>query len=117
MLATNYGSNSLTRLLGDGRGGFTGVRNFATGPRPYAVASADFDGDGVPDVVVTDSGSGDLQIFPGERRGGFANPLKVSAGSRPRGVAVGDFNRDGRADIAFADSVTNKVVVLINDCR
>ena len=52
----NTGQASLTQgvLLGKGDGTFLPQVTFATGNFPYGVAIADFNGDGLPDMVVSD---------------------------------------------------------------
>src|SRR5207244_11679207 len=91
-------------------------RNWRLGQNPYAIAQTDFNGDGAPDVVITNSGSGDLLVFAGLRDGEFATPLRLPVGAKPRGVAIADFNGDGNPDLAVADSATGKVVVFLYDC-
>ena len=73
-----------------------------------AVAIADLDGDGKPDLaVVTQLGDG-LSIFKNiSTPGGFttsslATPVEYPTGYNPNGVAIGDVDGDGRPDIAFA---------------
>ena len=56
LVVANFGSNSITMLLGDGTGGFSngGFPNlliFSTDPRPGALTLADFSGDGRLDVL------------------------------------------------------------------
>jgi hypothetical protein len=41
----------VTVLLGDGRGGFTIENTYLVGRGPYAIAAADFNGDGALDLV------------------------------------------------------------------
>ena len=58
MVVTNNGSNTVGVLLNNGDGTFAAANTVSTGSGPYAVATGDFNGDGKPDVVVTDAGSG-----------------------------------------------------------
>jgi hypothetical protein len=69
----SWGTNQIELLLGDGKGGLhVPGRYFATGHRPYErLRSADFNGDGLPDIVTTDLDDGTVTILLGDGRGGF----------------------------------------------
>ena len=91
------------------------------GANPYGVAIADINGDGVPDIIVTNSGEDDLSVLlnttpVGSMTLSFAPQVKFMTGSFPTGVAVGDFNGDGKPDIAVSDSnyAASGVSVLLN---
>jgi hypothetical protein len=60
LAVANSGDNTITLLLGDGRGGFTPSMGspFAAGTQPASVAVGDFNGDGKLDLAVANSGGG-----------------------------------------------------------
>jgi hypothetical protein len=94
-------------------------QNFPTETRPYSVAVADFNGDGLPDLVIANNGSGTLSVLmnttaPGAATPTFAAPLTLTAGLHPISVAVGDFGGDGRPDIAVANYDSGTVSVFVN---
>jgi hypothetical protein len=70
---------------------------------PTALAVADLNRDGIPDVCSMDGHEGLLHILYGTPEGSYVEGLKIDVGSGPRSVAAGDFNRDGRADIAISN--------------
>jgi hypothetical protein len=56
LVVTNFASNNITMLLGDGTGGFSdgglpSPLNFGTDPQPFALTLADFSGDGRLDIL------------------------------------------------------------------
>ena len=81
-----------------------------------AMAVADFNGDGIADMVVSNwSSNSDVGVLLGKGDGTFGNPAYYSVGAWPQGVTVGDFNGDGKADLAtaVANLADGKVSVLL----
>ena len=74
VVVTNYDSNTIGVLLNNDNGTFSAATLFNTGSGsgPFAVATGDFNGDGKPDVVVTNA----LH----QRRGGPAERLRPRFG-------------------------------------
>jgi uncharacterized protein (TIGR03437 family) len=117
-LATaNSGSNNVTVLLGNGSGGFAPAPSspFAAGTAPFSVAVADFNGDGIPDLVAANLNDNTVTLLLGTGSAGFApapnSPFAV--GTKPVFVAVADFNGDGIEDLATANYDGNNVTVLL----
>jgi uncharacterized protein (TIGR03437 family) len=105
-------TDGVSILYGDGKGGFPHRRDAAS-PVTGAVILTDFDGDGIPDIVVgTGTGSvlaGDaLAVLRGKSDGSFVGePVTFVAGlSTPAAAAsstaTADFNGDGVPDVALA---------------
>ena len=64
----------------------------------YLLASADFDGDGNPDLLVGDTSG--LAVLRGKGDGTFGEIVRTSEEiSSPWWAIVADFNRDGKADV------------------
>lgn len=89
----------LMRGLGDGRF-WAGPPKFSTGGGPQALASADFNGDDLPDLVVMNGGKGALAILLNQGDETFVAGDSVTFPSNPQTVTAGDFNDDGHADLA-----------------
>jgi hypothetical protein len=88
-----------------------------TGSNPYDVAIADLDGDGKPDVVVTDEFSGAFSVYRNTSTNGdisFAQRADFATGNGPAGIAVGDIDGDGKLDLVVANSSNNTVSVYRN---
>ena len=77
-----------------------------TGRQPSSVAIGDLNGDGRPDLAVTNLFDGTVTLFLKNATGSdytAQTPLNIGAGSGPTAVAIGDLNGDGRPDLAVAD--------------
>jgi hypothetical protein len=97
LVIANKGSNDVSILLNEptAAGGFT----FVPGPRlrggtgPTSTVVQDVNGDGIPDLLVSDSGANQVRLLPGVG-GGFFNdqsPTIYPVGSAPNQVLVGTF--------------------------
>jgi len=95
-----------TRLLYPGQ-------KFAAGSFPVSVRVADVNGDGHPDLVVTNAGSNDLSVLLGQGDGTFATQQRLAAGTSPGAVAVADVNSDGHSDLIVANANSNDLSVLL----
>src|SRR5262249_15293069 len=76
-----------------------------------AVAIAAFNGDGIPDVLVTNHATGTVSLLPGNGDGTFRPRVRFAVGAAPIALAVGDFNGDNLPDVA----VLNDVPFMSND--
>jgi VCBS repeat protein/FG-GAP repeat protein len=119
----NHETQSLTVLLGDGRGGFvpspgSPVR-VTVRPHPHGIAAADFNGDGYPDLVTDSWGENRLEILLGDGKGGFQTPgTYVQVGKHPyQRIRAADVNRDGKADIVSPNLDGNDVTILLGNGR
>jgi hypothetical protein len=94
----------VTIMLGNGDGTFTVGHSFTPVTdsglgNASAIALADFNGDHIPDIAVSDGYSGYTWIYLGKGNGTFtlADTQKYGGNS----VVAGDFNADGKQDVAF----------------
>jgi hypothetical protein len=81
----------------------------ATGANPDSIATADFNGDGIPDTVVSNDIGLSLTVLLGNGDGTFTPAASPEFCSNPGSIAVGDFNNDGIPDlaiVAFCNSLT-----------
>jgi hypothetical protein len=78
------------------------------------VAVGDFNGDGHPDLAVTNNDSNSVSILLGNGDGTFQPAINYAVGIAPHGLAVGDVNGDGLPDVVVANGGGNVSVLLGN---
>jgi len=127
---------SFAYLHGNGDGTFgsdtrSGVNYYAqagpiigngTRPQGFAIASGDFNGDGIPDFVIGNSNlatSAGITVFLSNPDGTFQPGVNYSnpniANANLEYVAVADFNNDGKLDIAATDTVNGGVQIFLGN--
>ena len=108
-------SGSTSVLLGNGNGTFQAQQTFATGAEPEWVVFGDVNGDGHPDLVVSNHGSNTVSVLLGNGNGTFQSQQTFGTGVEPFAVALSDVNGDGAADIVALDSGYSSVSVLLGN--
>ncbi len=112
LVLTTRGSEKITVLLGDGKGGFAPGVEYAAGARPGIVLLADLTGSGKLDAIVTDSASGAVNVLRGKGDGTFAKAESFKGIASPVAMVLGAFG-GGKTDIAVASA--KGITVLLND--
>ena len=99
---------------------FAAKVDFTTGTGPQRVAIGDLDGDGKPDLAVTNGGGGagtTLSVFRNTSTSGtvsFDAKVDFTAGTNPNGLAIGDLDGDGKPDLAVGNFAANTLSVFRN---
>jgi uncharacterized repeat protein (TIGR01451 family) len=115
------GEDAVTVLLGDGTGSFgpTATVFSFKGFGGISGAVADLNGDGKPDLAVTDSDSGGVSILINTTifsTSGVFNPhVDFATADGAASVAIADLNGDGKPDLVTANVRANSVSVLLGD--
>ncbi|MGH7680888.1 MAG: FG-GAP-like repeat-containing protein [Candidatus Eiseniibacteriota bacterium] len=117
LAVSDYSKGRVVTFLGDGAGGFGAGVELGGFHTPQSLATADFNADGVPDLLVGDlsneltAGESPTRIAYGLGDGRFGNPRSIT-GSPMWDVASGDLNEDGLPDAIAAGY---GLVVSLND--
>ena len=121
LAVTNFGSDNVTILLGDGSGNFTEVPTTspeAVGDGPRSVAAANLNGDASTDLAVVNLLSHNVTILLGDGSGNFT-PVPATSpeavGQNPSSVAAANFNGDASTDLAVANQTSGSVTILLGN--
>ena len=99
-------------LLGQGNGSFGPVAHYQVGGSSVGVVIADFNGDGIPDLVQADSSDYFGSILIGNGNGTFQQQVYFYNVGVPGGIATADFNGDGKPDLAIYDWYDQQLLIL-----
>ena len=125
-LATSNNANSPASLITVCRNTSSGgVLSFAnkidfaapSGSLPNSIAAEDIDGDGLPDLVVTNNVSSTVSVYRNTSTPGrisLAARVEFATGNAPWSVAIGDLNDDGKPELAVTNFLSNTVSVFKN---
>ncbi len=95
---------------------FAPVVSYPASFKPYVVVSADFNGDGKPDLAVANELDTNFTIFLGKADGTFTKLAKAPAtGDFPTGATATDFNRDGKVDLVTSNFHGDDITILLGD--
>ncbi|MCB0728947.1 MAG: VCBS repeat-containing protein, partial [Ignavibacteriae bacterium] len=123
LAVTNFGSNTVSvytniSVPGTINGSSLAAKvDYITGSSPKSVSFGDIDGDGRPDMIVTNSGDTSVSVFRNTSTFGnisFAAKIDFPAGGSPWSVSIGDINGDGKPDLVVANRVSWTVSVIRN---
>jgi FG-GAP-like repeat len=118
---TLLGPRNVVRiLLGKGDGTFGPPKAYPSGLYPISIVTADFNGDGIPDLAVanyTNPSPCHVSVMLGNGDGSFQPPVKFRVGVSPEQLIVADFTHDGKPDIATINGGDSTISILLNTTR
>ena len=114
--------------LGDALGSFPDGGTLDAGQGLSDAASADFNRDGIPDLVTVEnfettggptalcqSATPRIPVFLGDGLGGFSHSACLAASDHPSSVVAADFTHDGSIDLLVVNAVTSVSGVTSSD--
>ncbi len=128
IVTANYNSNTVSVYRNTSTTGamtvssFATKVDFATSSAPYAVAIADVNGDGKPDIIASNASAGSVSVLQNTASSGaintssFAAKVDFTTGASPYSIAMVDIDGDGKPEIVTANYTANSVSVLRNTC-
>lgn len=107
LIVADATGGTVSVLLGNGDGTFQAPVKYKVGKgtatQSFQVAVGDFNGDGIPDFVVSDGVDNRVSVFIGNGDGTFKSGVTYAAGTGPSSVAVADVNGDGKLDLVVSN--------------
>jgi type II secretory pathway component GspD/PulD (secretin) len=90
------------------------TRDFPAGNGPTSIAVADYNQDGLADLVVSDETDNAISVILNLGSQQFAANVELPVGTAPVSVATADFNGDSRPDVATANNGSANTTVVLN---
>ncbi len=103
---------SVVVYRGKGDGTFLPPVHYLAGTGPLDFAVGNLNGDGRPDLAITNMQAGTLGVLLNSDSG-FAATTGYNAGVQVSAVVTGDFNADGNHDLAVTNDLSNGTVQII----
>ncbi len=115
--AANPSNEAVEILLGNGDGSFTPAgATLPAGAYPAGIVAADFNGDGKPDLAVTNAEVDTVSVFLGNGDGTFtAAETSLATGTYPLSLVAADLNGDGKPDLAVANDGDGTLTILLGN--
>ncbi len=113
LVVADEGSNQVSILLNQGEFHFSaGPRLSSGGAGPVSTVVGDFNGDDIPDILVTNKESNDVELLPGIGQGFFkdTSPTTFSVGAGPVTSVVGNFN--GQPGLLTVNAGSNDLTLI-----
>src|SRR5262249_41562761 len=115
-LTSANADGTVSILLGRGDGSFHPISSLNVASVPLSsIAAGAFNGDGKPDLAVTQAGTKLLTILTGKGDGTFETGAACPVGSNPVSVVVVDVNNDNIPDLVTANQSGNTYSVLLGN--
>ena len=114
LAVANAGEASISILLGQGDGTFKPEPPVATQSGPSALVVADFDGDKIPDLIVSHQDPPwNLTFLKGNGDGSFQAEQQVAQNQSTNQVVAADVNGDGKNDVILPSVTSGGAVVFL----
>ncbi len=98
--------NAATRLL-------QASLKYPTGAQPFALALAEFNGDGRKDIATANQAANTVSVLLAKPAGGYVMHVDYPVGTAPSALAAADVNGDSAPDLISANNVSNDLSLLL----
>jgi len=91
---------------------------FDAGFSPGSISLGDLDGDGMPEMVVTNRGNDNFSVYRNTSVAGeisFAGRVSYGLGNIPYNISIGDLDGDGRPDLAVTTRNSSTITIFRNN--
>jgi len=90
---------------------------FDSGAQPLALATGQFNGDQLIDLVTVNTRGGSISILEADGFGGFLEPRRFQTDRTPTSLATADLDGNGLMDIAVANSGSSTLTLFFQTSR
>jgi hypothetical protein len=108
--------NRFTILIGNGDGSFQPRVQYDSLSDVRDIETADYNNDGIIDVIVTNAGNSVFSVHLGLGDGTFDEATSFLTGGHPNNLISHDFNRDGLPDVLVTCGYERTVRIHLNQC-
>jgi hypothetical protein len=117
LAVANYSSTSnyVSIFLGNGDGTLRSPVNYTPGNSPVSVTTADFNGDGVPDLAVANKGDNTVSVLLGAGAGVFNTSIAYPAGEGPASVLAVNVSGTSQPSLLVTDNSSNNISLLMGN--
>ncbi|MES2590312.1 MAG: FG-GAP-like repeat-containing protein [Bacteroidota bacterium] len=122
IIAANHQSNTVSIFKNTSVIGiisFAPKVDYATGNNPLSIAINDLDGDGKPDIAVSNLNSNTISVLKNISNSGaisFATKVDFATGGTCLGISMGDLDGDEKSDLVVAIDNIHTISVFRNTC-
>lgn len=108
-------ANVFDVFFGDGEGRLSpqNLGDYKTGAGPIYTVVGELNGDGKPDVIVSNFNANQSTVHLSMGGGKFATATTLATGAYPFGAVLADFNEDGKLDYAVVNRTDNNLSVFL----
>lgn len=112
LAVANFGSSTVSILIGGVNGSFTPGTPVSVGSGPAAIVTGYFNGDQMQDLAIANFSSNSVSILTGNGNGGFSVTSQTVTGG-PISLVVGKFDSNTTQDLAVALQSNGTVAILL----
>ncbi len=112
LVVSNYGTNTVSILLGNGLGAFGPASNLSV-VSPGNIFTQDFNSDNKADIAIINKDNNSVSTFLGNGDGTFGSVTVIPVGQDPNSIFASDINNDGKIDLEITNRLSDTVSVLL----